>query len=636
MKLTQAAFPRFLYLPAPIAVGLLAMLLYLPTLTFDYTQDDAIVLSENVFTQKGISGIPGLWNHDTFYGFFQEEGKANLVAGGRYRPFTPTLFALEKEFFGASPMVGHFFNLLYYGLLVGLIYVLLWRVIPKKKEKAHWALWATLLFLAHPVHTEVVCNIKGRDEIVAFGAAVGALLVLWKSRSWFRYLMSFLLFSIALFSKENAAVFLVLAPGLLYLRGKPQTARGALLAFSLAFALYVAIRFAVLGQFLVGDPPRELMNNPFMIWNGEQYELLSFVERIPTVLLGLLTYLRLLVWPWPLTHDYYPLQLPIISYSDYRMYLSLFFYLPLTIWAFLRLNIRNFASWGWLWFVLALFPMSNILINVGTFVSERFLFIPSLGFILFLMYLLRFYAGKVFPQNMRWSYLWALIFSVYIVVVIVRMPAWQSNFTLFTTDVETSTQSAKVHNAMAGEYNRLAGEATTVEEQKKWASKAEPYSQKAIELHPRYKNAFLQQGNSYFYNKSYEKAIASYQKCLTLDPNYADARGNLALAYRAAGQYYGEEKQDLQTALRYLNKAYALQADDYETLRLMGVAYGFSGQADQAVIFFRKALQQRPNHPRAYYDLGAAYMQKGRVDSSQFFMDKARELDPTLFESKPN
>jgi tetratricopeptide (TPR) repeat protein len=636
MKSKPPAFPKIFAFPAPVFLGLLACLLYLPTLSFEYTQDDAIVLSENVFTQQGISGIPDLWTHDTFFGFFQEEGKANLVSGGRYRPLTPTLFAIEGSLFGFSPTVGHVFNILYYGLLTGLIYVFIHRMVSPKKQKCHWALWGTLLFLAHPIHTEVVCNIKGRDEIIAFAAGLGALLIVWKSRALHRYILSFLLFLIAMFSKENAAVFLLIAPGLLFLKQKRKIAQRVFLAFLLAFMIYFVVRYAVLGQFLGGDPPRELMNNPFMVWNGQSYEILSFIERIPTVLLGLLTYVRLMVWPWPLSHDYYPLELPIISFSDYRMHLSLLLFVSLTGWAFVRLSAKNMASWGWLWFIIALFPMSNVLVNVGTFISERFLFIPSLGFLLFFMYALNRYGGKLLPKSFQWSYVWGALLGVYLVLVLMRMPAWQSNFTLFTSDVETSSNSAKVNNAVAGEYNRLAGESSTRVEQQKWAKKSQPYSEKALKLHPTYKNAFLQKGNSAFYLRAYEKAINAYKAALRLDPNFADAKNNLALAYRAAGQYFGEEKQDLTKALRYLKDAYKLQPTDYETLRLLGVAYGVTGRADQALAFFQKALKQKPNHARAYYNVGAAYMQKGRMDSSQLFMDRARELDSSLFESKSN
>jgi tetratricopeptide (TPR) repeat protein len=374
------------------------------------------------------------------------------------------------------------------------------------------------------------------------------------------------------------------------------------------------------------------MNNPFMQWNGNSYEVLSYIERIPTILLGLLTYLKLIIWPWPLTHDYYPLQLPIISYSDYRMYLSLLLYGGLTFWAFKKIKASNIAAWGWLWFIVALFPMSNILINVGTFLSERFLFISSLGFAMIVSYFLFSQAAtRRLSPGIRTGIGIAVI-TLYVIAVGLRMPAWKSNFTLFTTDVETSKNSAKVNNAAAGEYNRVAGLANSTEEQKMWARKALPKSNRALELHPTYKNAFLQKGNAYFYLRDYETAIEQYKNCLQLDPNDPDANSNLALAYRSAGQYYGEEKQDLSSAVRYLNKAYEMNPNDYETLRLLGVAYGFSGRSDQAIRFFKQALQMKAGEARSYYNLGAAYMQNGQLDSGQVYMERAKEIDPSLFE----
>jgi hypothetical protein len=74
-------------------------LLYANTLTHKYTQDDAIVIYDNMYTTQGIAGIPGLLKYDTFKGFFKVEGKDKLVSGGRYRPFTPLMFAVEWQIF---------------------------------------------------------------------------------------------------------------------------------------------------------------------------------------------------------------------------------------------------------------------------------------------------------------------------------------------------------------------------------------------------------------------------------------------------------------------------------------------------------------------------------------------------------
>lgn len=47
-------------------LAILGTILYLQTVSFDYTQDDAIVINDNMYTTKGVDGIGGLLSHDTF------------------------------------------------------------------------------------------------------------------------------------------------------------------------------------------------------------------------------------------------------------------------------------------------------------------------------------------------------------------------------------------------------------------------------------------------------------------------------------------------------------------------------------------------------------------------------------------
>ena len=61
----------------------LGFLLYANTLGHDYTQDDAIVIYDNMYTTQGLAGIPGLLSKDTFHGFFKEEGN-NHYKNGRF------------------------------------------------------------------------------------------------------------------------------------------------------------------------------------------------------------------------------------------------------------------------------------------------------------------------------------------------------------------------------------------------------------------------------------------------------------------------------------------------------------------------------------------------------------------------
>ncbi len=197
---------------------LMGVLLYANTFTHDFAQDDAIVITDNMFTQQGISGIPGILTKDTFFGFFKDENKANLVAGGRYRPLTLVLFALEYELFGENPTVNHIVNALLYGLTGVFLYLLLLQFFPKKKDetKSFWiALAGSLLFIAHPIHTEAVANIKGRDEIMTLLLSLMALFYAFRAYRTKRLGLSVLagvLFFLALLAKENAITFLAVVP----------------------------------------------------------------------------------------------------------------------------------------------------------------------------------------------------------------------------------------------------------------------------------------------------------------------------------------------------------------------------------------------------------------------------------------
>src|SRR5207247_7146267 len=93
-------------------------------------------ITDNVYTKSGIRGIPDIFSHDSFQGFFQE--KKSLVSGGRYRPLSIATFALEYQVAGLNPAIGHAINLILYGLTGALIYLLLLRLLPSD-PKTPWS-----------------------------------------------------------------------------------------------------------------------------------------------------------------------------------------------------------------------------------------------------------------------------------------------------------------------------------------------------------------------------------------------------------------------------------------------------------------------------------------------------------------
>jgi tetratricopeptide (TPR) repeat protein len=109
-------------------------------------------------------------------------------------------------------------------------------------------------------------------------------------------------------------------------------------------------------------------------------------------------------------------------------------------------------------------------------------------------------------------------------------------------------------------------------------------------------------------NKSYDQAIAAYQKELQLKPDSASA-------YNQIGNLYGAEKK-MPEATEALTKAAQLDpAIASKAYFNMGANLVNSGQADKASEFFKKATDADPNYAEAWYQLGSTSMMKGTVDS---------------------
>jgi tetratricopeptide (TPR) repeat protein len=641
--------------------------LYVNTLFFDYTLDDAIVIYDNEFTTRGVAGIPDLLRHDTFRGFFKVEGKENIVAGGRYRPLTPVMYALEVQLFAPVrrdatgqvvkdsegrvifdpneggkrnlvKLVGHLVNVLLYAASGVVLFLLLRDLLARhpsfRKETgraAPVAFAAALLFLAHPIHTEVVANIKGRDEIVSLLGSITALLLTfrsWRDNKPWKALWAGCLFFTALLSKENAITFLAIVPLTLlcFTDARPGTVVRQSVPYVAVAVLFLLIRGGILGWEGTGTPPRELMNNPFLKLVGNQYVDFTAGEKYATILYTLGKYVLLLLFPYPLSHDYYPRAVDIMGFGDWQVVLSALLYLGMGWFAFRNLPRRSIASFCILYFLATLSIVSNLVFPIGTNMSERFLYLPSVGFALLAAHL--FYRlGRGHRGALAGGGLLLLVLSA---ATITRNFAWKDNFTLFLKDVSTVPNSAKLRNAAGGELITQSLKPENEARKKDMQRTATEHLQEAIRIHPGYKNAYLLLGNAYNYLQSYESSIQAYRQALRLDPGYGEASNNLAVTLRDAGRYYGEQKGDLSQALAYLRQAYEMKPKDYETLRLLGVANGISGNGAAAISFFTQALASKPDDPDALYNLGSAYLNAGQSEQGMPFIRRAVEMDPEI------
>ena len=171
---------------------------------------------------------------------------------------------------------------------------------------------------------------------------------------------------------------------------------------------------------------------------------------------------------------------------------------------------------------------------------------------------------------------------------ITRNTAWKNDFTLFTTDVKISKNSAKVRNAAAGALIRESTELTNQIDKEGLLNEALSHLNVATTIHPNYKNAHLLTGNAHTYLRDYPEAISSYDRVLDLSPGDSDATQNLVLALREGARKAGSEEKDYAIAIQYLERAIQMVPTDHESISLLGIAHGSNENHREAIKYFQK------------------------------------------------
>ncbi|MBV6439601.1 MAG: hypothetical protein DYG98_04550 [Haliscomenobacteraceae bacterium CHB4] len=625
-----------------------AFLLYANTLTHGFVLDDSIVISDNMFTKQGAGGIPGILSKDTFFGYFKVEGKAELVMGGRYRPLTLVLFALVYQLFGESSFIFHLFTVLLFAATCVVLYRTLLLLFRRRFGEDYAAMlsWmSAALFVAHPIHAEVVANIKGCDEIATLLGSLGALyftLKYFDSQKIGWSLAAGVSFFLACLSKENAVTFLAVIPlALWFFRSDtPNTASRAgasiwksVLPLFAAFLVFFVIRGTILHwpQLAGGKAPMELMNNPFLKIEGDKWVPWTFSEKLATIFYTLWRYVQLLFVPHPLTHDYYPKQIPMMTFTSPGALLGLAWYGFLAWYTLSGFRRRDPVRFGILFYLLTISIVSNIVFPVGTMMGDRFAFMPSVGFCIAVSALLLQFFGK----NLRLALgVLGAVLLLFSLKTVLRNPDWVSNETLFFADAKISVNSAKIHNACGGVlFDRAVKEQNQVE-QTEICQQAMMHLNKAIQIYPNYKDAYMSRGGCNYILKYFDAAVDDYRRALQLAEGDVKIKNALALVLRDGGKYYGEQRGDLFKALAYLTESWQYNGKDPETARLLGVANGVQGKHPDAVMWFEKAVQLAPDNATFLFDLSLAYRASGNAAKAEETLRKAVEINPKIMEER--
>lgn len=607
-----------------LAVFVLAVVLNINTLSNEYAFDDASVITENFLVKRGFDGLGDILSTSYRYGYWNQPGTL-------YRPFSLLMFAVEYQLFDGKAWFGHLMNVLMYAISAFLLFKVLTRIF--KEHSALLLFIITLLYVVHPIHTEVVANIKSRDELGAFLfslAAIHYFLNYLDKQNRSSLLLSLLLFFIGFMFKENVITFLAVFPLIQYYR-EESSYKGLIkniIPFLLPTFLYMAIRWIVL-QDLNTIASLSILEN---VLAGAESTLVFYATAI--VLMG--KYLLMSIFPWPLSADYSYPEIGLYQPTDFYFILSLLIHLGLIAYTIIGLKKKHPEAFGLAFYFITISIVSNLFITIGASFGERFLYVPVLGILIAFIFLLQRFRVLIMPEttskNLLQSFIsknkpvagiLMLVLLLASFTTIERNSDWKDDYTLYGSDVLTCPNSTRLHHfyglELIQEKRRNAPNDT---EKQMFLDSAINEFNRALQLYDKYSDTYERLAYAMVLKGNTAEGIANYEKALVLNPTNAVAINNM-------GQIYFDKK-DYRKAEELYRKAISLDAKFADAYFNLGSTLGTLGDFPASIANFQKAIEFDPENAKAYYFLGISLSNMNRIQEAQSYFDKAGRLDPTL------
>jgi len=570
-------------------LAVLAFLIYSNTFQNTYVLDDVMMVPENRIVAKGISALPEILTTPYLAGYMS-------LPNDNYRPLALITFTIETQIFGVNPVVNHTMNALIYGLCVFVLFFFLYHLLDKKNLAV--AFIAALLFTVHPVHTEVVANIKSRDELLCFLFAISALVVFLKyieKNKLFLLLAGGLCFFLSLLAKETSITFLGVAPLLFFTRYPGDKIKN----FSITGLTVVsAVLFLLLRNYVL--TLHHANHASFLYYIDNQLINSPIDVRVATAMMVLGQYIIQIIIPYPLLCSYGVNTIAPVGFSNFSAILSVIVYLGLVGYAIFLLtkDCRNLIAFCILFWIISLSVVSNLFFLLATIRADRFLFFPSVAFSLIAALLLEQVVRKFQPgakELLKSGLLWVIVAPVcgiFIWMTINRNTEWRDNYTIALADVQKSPENARLNfyvgNVLSSD---IAQQAPDPESRLNVIKDAIPYLQKAVAIYPGYELAQTTLGMAFLNLQMLDSAEFHHNQALKVDSMNSNALNGLAGIY-------------------FMKKEYAKAKD-----------------------ILLRDIKLNPYNPSIVFNLGNNYLNLHAFDSAEYYYRKALALNPNQIES---
>ena len=480
-----------------------------------------------------------------------------MLVGTYYRPLMTTAFSLLYTLFGISTGGYHVFQI---ALFIAGSFVLFMVL---KRFLAQWlALLLALLFLVHPMNSQIIFSIACLQDTLMFFFGISAFYLLI-TRSSLRSLIAVsILLLFTLFCKESGFAYVIIAFAYLLVFDRTRLWKLGL-TMVIPIALYLTLKGIAVG-ILVGNA------------NGAPIDHMSLGVRLLTAPSIIAFYFGKFIFPLHLSTCWYWVEQTVSTYGVIipvvidLLIASLFICLGVLVKR--QLSKKRFYAYLFFacWAVLGILPYLQITPLDMTACETWFCF-SMIGVLAMIGHGVMALKSRYKKFRLEWV---MVILVILIVAFAIRTIERGSNY--------SSQYNIAIHDLRVSkdDYSALNNIAQYMIDNKRY-SEAKSYATQSIAIFAGLGN-YDNLGVAYHLSGDYEQAVTSYNKALSY--------GSMDFVYENLGQIYLAHWQDPATE-KFFNKALLLYPQDYKLLTYMAILKASQGDNVSAKSYIAKAVQ---------------------------------------------
>jgi len=410
------------------------------------------------------------------------------------------------HFWGASTFAFHLFNILIHLGCVILIFLLCNALFGNKTL----SFLSSIIFAIHPIHTEAISWISGGPYALSSLFFIASFLFYVKSyKSLPNLVFSIIGFSFCFLAGNSVAVLPLMFILYEFSFGKRSEGDNFLYKLRIIFLVLISVMSLLfISLFFVSK--NEFMHLIFY-FRGFRYLIVAAKAFAYYLKILYLPLQRGLVHPFAFD----TINIQAIS-SSFFLSLSI---IAVAIFTFFKYR-RNFkpVSFGIIWFFVTYAPYSNV-IPVCNIISERYLYLPSVGFSIVLAAL--FLKGwEVIKRNKRFRLSLraiaiiaiTLFLGSYSALTIKRNYGYSNIITYWEGNINNFEDGYRVYNNLAGTYYKMGN-----------LDNAIAYSWINLTINPNQSHVWYNLGRVYQEKGNIDQAKVCFQEVLKIDKDYFPA-----------------------------------------------------------------------------------------------------------------